>query len=258
LVFPYAAVGALFINHGSGQKTNVKVQWAKPGELRHDPSLFELRPDQWNANFLGPHLGIEYIALADIEEGEELFLDYGDSWDKAWKDHVKNWRPPEDATIAADWNKAFADPVRTKEEELTNPYPGSIDLRCHVDLLKNETEWTKEWSRYGGHPQDEYLEVYGLPCEILERSADNSTYNVAVGTDAFTFLPIPQSQFNADGKLIRYNVPRKAIFFLDAPHKSDLYLKNAFRFTVQLPDEMVPDLWRDKRHQPTQIVREEL
>jgi hypothetical protein len=246
LLFPYAAVGALFINHGSGRKTNVRVRWAKPGELRHNDSWFKVSPDRLSDRISEPQLGIEYIAIRDIEEGEELLLDYGDKWDKAWKEHVANWRPSELGSIASDWNQGSS-PVRTKDEELRNPYPSSINVRCHVDLLKEEEKWTGQWSRYGGHP-DEYFDVYGLPCEVLERSPDNSSYKVAIATDKFTFLPVPHSEFNSDCKFVRHKVPRKAIFFLDAPHKSDLYLENAFRFSVQLPDEMVPQAWRNKHY----------
>ena len=244
LFFPYAAIGALFINHGGGENANVRVRWAKPGVLRHNHSWFELNPDQISELVSEPQLGIEYVAIRDIEEGEELFLDYGDKWDKAWKDHIESWRPPLDGSTASDWNQAYRH-LRTKEEEMHNPYPSSIDVRCHVDLLKHEAEWTGQWSRYGGHP-DEYLDVYGLPCEILERSPDNSSYKVAIATDSFTFLPVPNSKFKSDGKLICHNVPRKAIFFLDAPHKSDLFLENPFRFSVQVPDEMLPQAWRNK------------
>jgi hypothetical protein len=227
LFLPYASAGALYINHGSEKKANVGVQWANPGKLRHDPSLFDLSPDQIMDKQNGPQLGIEYIALRDIEEGDELFLDYGDKWEEAWDEHVKNWRPVKDNTIASDWNAA-GEPIRTKEEEILNPYPASINLRCHSDLLsQDESKWTEmEWSRH------ESGKIYGHSCEVLERSPDNSTYLVSFETES------------------RENVPRKALYFLDSPHKSDLFLENAFRYTIQLPDEMVPEAWRNKNGNP--------
>jgi hypothetical protein len=261
LFAPYAAFGALFINHGSGQKANVGVQWAKPGTLRHDPSLFELSPHQVVEKIkLGPQLGIEYIALNDIEKGEELFLDYGKKWEDAWDTHVKNWRPVKGATIASDWNRAFVEPVRTKDEELRNPYPASIVVRCHTGLLfEEESTWTQwELIRYGNYGV-ECLDVYGLPCEILERSPNNSTYKVSINTDKLMMLDVPESLYNSDGEIVLDNVPREAIFFLDAPHQSDLFLENAFRFTIQLPDEMVPEAWKThRRNPPTEEGRDEL
>jgi len=34
-------------------------------------------------------LSFEYVALRDIEEGEEIFMDYGEEWEDAWEQHVK-------------------------------------------------------------------------------------------------------------------------------------------------------------------------
>ena len=31
------------------------------------------------------------MPLEDIEEGDEIFIDYGDLWQEAWDDHVKDW-----------------------------------------------------------------------------------------------------------------------------------------------------------------------
>ena len=42
-------------------------------------------------------LSFEYVALKDILEGEEIFMDYGDEWQQAWDDHVATYKPPVDA-----------------------------------------------------------------------------------------------------------------------------------------------------------------
>jgi hypothetical protein len=233
LFLPYGASGALYINHGSGKEANVGVRWSSPGKLRHNPSLFDQSADEIMDSYKGPQLGIEYVALIDIEEGHELFLDYGEKWEEAWDNHVKRWRPVKDNTIASDWNGMVNEPIRTKEEEVHNPYPASIIVRCHTDLLsKNSSTWAElEWSRHV------FPSLYGHPCEVLERSTDNSTYKVSLTTN--------------DGEKILDKVPRESIFFLDAPHKSDLFLENAFRFTIQLPDEMVPESWRNWKRMST-------
>jgi hypothetical protein len=41
-------------------------------------------------------------------------------------------------------------------------------------------------------------------------------------------------------------VQRKAIRFYDHMYTSDMFLRNAFRHEIQLPDEMVPAAWRDR------------
>jgi hypothetical protein len=36
---------------------------------------------------------MELVALRDIESGEELFLDYGDDWERSWQHHLETWQP---------------------------------------------------------------------------------------------------------------------------------------------------------------------
>ena len=43
------------------------------------------------------------------------------------------------------------------------------------------------------------------------------------------------------------NVPRKAIMFFDEQYMSDNFLRRAFRHEMHLPDDMVPNAWRDMR-----------
>jgi SET domain-containing protein len=38
-------------------------------------------------------LAMTFVATQDIQPGEEIFLDYGDSWEKAWNEHVEKWTP---------------------------------------------------------------------------------------------------------------------------------------------------------------------
>ena len=247
LLFPYGAVGANYINHNASM-TNIKIQWAEHGKLRHDEAFFKVSPD--DMAHAAPNLGIEYVALRDIAEGEELFLDYGATWDLAWQRHVEQWTPPppEVSTIASDWNERAEEPIRTRLEQARNPYPNTIELRCHSTLLDprwKEVDSPEIWRRYPNKTGvDEYHYVYGAPCTVLDRSADNSTYKVAIFVDTLTWADLPE-EAGEDGLRLE-GVPREAFFFLDATYKSDLYLEGAFRHHIRIPDEMMPDAWRNK------------
>ena len=37
---------------------------------------------------------MEFVAIEAIEEGEEVFIDYGEEWHDAWKRHMERWEPP--------------------------------------------------------------------------------------------------------------------------------------------------------------------
>lgn len=244
LLFPYGSIGVQYINHNPAH-ANVQLRWAENRKLRHNSTLLELTPDEIEEFVETPSLGIEYIATKDIMEGEELFIDYGGTWDAAWKRHAENWTPPEDDTIAADWNDNIDEPIRTQEEQLGNPYPKTIELRCHVSLL--DPGWKlndHDWKRYITGAE-EYMDVYGVPCDCLDRSADNATYTVEIDSDHLTFKHVPDEvEYGIMGT--RRGVPREAMFFLDATYESDLYLESAFRHHIRIPDHMMPTAWRNR------------
>ena len=40
-------------------------------------------------------LSLEVVATRDIAQDEEIYIDYGASWEKAWETHVASWIPPQ-------------------------------------------------------------------------------------------------------------------------------------------------------------------
>lgn len=258
LLFPYGS-GVHYLNHPSrGFEANVRIEWAPDGKVTHDSNWLNQPPEAFEDEF-NVHLGIDYIALRDIREGEELFLDYGKAWESAWEEHVRTWTPNSLTTIAADWNtRREAEPIRTVDEELENPYPLNIEIRCHVDLI--EPDWadhqkdseTPNWAQYV-RGEEEYETVYGLPCDVLRRYETNATssietYDVALQVDHLSYRT-PRGyveQLGDHQRFLRVGVPREAIFFLDAPYQSDLYLEGAFRYPIQIPEHMFPDAWKNR------------
>jgi hypothetical protein len=77
---PYGAM-VNYINHQStNDGANVRVQWPTGEMVAHKPDwltkdIYFLRD---TIDKIG--LSFEYIALRDIKEGEEVFMDYGDEW----------------------------------------------------------------------------------------------------------------------------------------------------------------------------------
>ena len=92
LLLPIAP-GVTFINHASGvsddeenlPKPNVFIRWSSQindtQKIRNTLPLLEL----YELKTLT--LAIEYVALRDISEGEEIFIDYGPEWQTAWNRH---------------------------------------------------------------------------------------------------------------------------------------------------------------------------
>ena len=231
---PYGS-GVGYMNHNQ-TLANVMIRWAADGMVGHNSSILGITTDELVGSYEYPCLAFEYIALRDIEQGEELFLDYGDAWETAWQEHTTNWAPELDwlhygsATLWNSGGKA-AEPLRTTDEQKQDPYPNNISLRCNSQLTSNAT-----------FPEDIPLLVfhwetpeYGLDCTIIARQIsgddDYFTYDALIATD--------------DEEVLVQQIPRDGFRFFNLPYSTDMHLKKAFRHDIGIPDSIFPNLWKD-------------
>ena len=174
-------------------------------------------------------------------------MDYGDLWEAAWTEHVKNHEPVEDtranpyhhgSQYASAWelNSILQDmPLRTVDELMFDPYPPNVETRCHADLVK-QTDDSYVWGGIGS---------YGYWCEVVERYMEDGMLWYKVRID-FTKNEAEDLEDSADGEWIfQDQVPREAIRFYNLPGTSDIHLPKAFRQPIGLPDDMLPDQWRN-------------
>jgi SET domain len=159
---------------------NVAMRWARNFPIAHNHDLlYNLSLEQLEQpEYSKPLFSIDFVALRDMEPGEELFLNYGVDWQEAWDAHVQEW----DASIetklqeyrhyhpAAYWNQFFGDGdvdsvLRTTDEQQVDPYPSNIDLRCHFHLAKGTSQTNYTWRS----------NEMGFPCQILDRFVENNT-----------------------------------------------------------------------------------
>ena len=96
--------------HDEKVRPNARLQWhktdvypdnigGKPLSRRqqfHHSELLEMDSNTVSLKF-GMGLMVDLVALRDINEDEEILIDYGKAWDDAWKEHKKLW----DTTIKA-------------------------------------------------------------------------------------------------------------------------------------------------------------
>ena len=240
--FPAGAV-ASFINHSP--TPNAKLVWSDhPNNHKHwfgmDP---EILIEEGNR-----HLGLlmEIVAIKDIEEGEEVFIDYGLEWAEAWETHVKEWEDLiKNGELESPWPTTALDLNQIHKSspfEITDgaEYPENVMLKCFLMVKKPEDEppineqgqqiryWTESES-------DITLMSENLfDCTIVDRniSAEGWLYTIAWEGDTETTLV--------------KNTPHKAIVFLDAPGKSDQFVPQAFRHYIGIPDDVFPQgPWRN-------------
>ena len=226
---PYGA-GVNYINHNKTM-ANVKVQWAEDGKTSHNATWLEMDPQSMNDNYK-PSLALDYVATKDIKEGEELFLDYGDVWETAWRAHLEQWEQSGVGRVWESYKSAFEynrehgnDPLRTEEEQQVEPYPDNLQIRCHADLLY-ESESASDYEEMIWEGED-----WGYSCHVLEWDDTSDTYTVAIAFEDNNY------------SLRRSGVPRVAIAFADTSYSTDMHLPGAFRHPLVLPDELLPRAW---------------
>jgi hypothetical protein len=216
LLCPYGLLTAL-INH-SAENPNAKIQWSKT--MRH-PEWRDQLIDSWGDEY---HTGlqIDFVALRDIKENEEILIDYGEAWDRAWQEHVRNFVPRENYAPAYELN-AMEDLVyRTIEDR---PYElDDVQLRCRSWYLQNFFKISRN----------------GSGCRILKR----------LGEDRYLVQLVNYENDDVEAtttfktKGVLWAVPSDAFYLVDMPYERDHLQFNAFRHAMMIPDEMFPESWK--------------
>ena len=239
LLCPYGA-GISYINHNQSQ-ANVRVEWADPAHLMvHNRTAVEVGTLDDLSVSPRPQLGFQYVATRDIIAGEELFLDYGDAWERAWNEHAAQYprrvaarrhrstrRRTTGTTNLARWpcgrptNKSWI-PTRTICRF------GATVPCCKRPIAKPST--------FGG-PSITAFRV--LSSIVLSRSGGKARdlYTVKCEWD--------EDEDNVVTWFTRTDVPRSALRFFDMPYTTDLQQPTAFRHEIGIPDEIFPDRWRN-------------
>ena len=237
LLSPYGPVFNL-INHNQ-TLANVRLQWADPARSNHHPEHLERNPEEFY-DIKSSQIALELVALRDIAEDEEIFLDYGNAWEDAWKEHVKKWKPVEGAEsyVSAEILNRQNGQLLTEFEQMKLPYPGNIGLK--FDRTFQGVTWRKHFRN--GTLKQFKIDKDGswTDCEILRYKTDEN------GNLLYTIVVTDEGDDEMKPKLVK-DVPRDAFVFVDRPYTSDMMLPNAFRHEIGIPDDIFPEAWRNKK-----------
>jgi hypothetical protein len=227
LLSPYGTFTSL-INHSS-KNPNARIEWAE--NMRHADWCQDSIDVFENESHSG--LMFDFIALRDIQEGEEVLIDYGKEWDDAWNEHVRKWTPPEGS----------------------EQYMPAYELNNDVDLTIPTIHETQFSDNILAYIYDEYREMSGVssgehqfyPCRVLDR------YPVDGETVYMVELFLIQDDEDMGMTLVDYEnvvlfaVPRDAFTFSDTPYSRDHSLVSSFRHEMMVPDDMFPEAWMNKK-----------
>ena len=241
LLFLPIAPAVHAINHNTGEKVNTKMQWSTLPF--HKSDWMNKTAAKVLATF-SSGLIMDFVAIRDIEEGEEIFIDYGPEFDAAWKNHVENWEPSKDAdTYQSSWHFSSANIVaRTKDEE---PYPENILIHCAMprnwyqtaDSVATPVGDAKLWVMKNNDNAFGLFED-AVPCEILDRVSEEGE-------------PVQSARYTVRvedpeiGKYLITGVPHTLLYFVDKRYTIDDFLAGAFRHEIHVPNEVFPESWLD-------------
>lgn len=223
LLCPYGVVVSL-VNH-SPTAANTKIVWSN--SMRHS-EWFE-KPPKTMEEALHTGLSFDFVALRNIELGEEILIDYGPEWQAAWDDHVRSWKPPVGAR-------------KYIESYLLNDV--YVDLRLPTIAEGGFPDHLIVWI-HGGYME---LAGYGpapefVRAQILDRHVGKyGEYRYRV--QSF------EAEDNLDAKTtirlgpMMWSLPRDAFYFKDSPYSRDHEMPWSFRHYIGIPDEIFPDVWK--------------
>jgi len=251
LLTPYGAM-VNYINH-SREHANVKLQFPATELIAHKPEWLLKSPSDYLTHVhekIG--LSFDYIALRDISEEEEVFLDYGDEWIAAWETHLRNWKPitEKDYVHRTEWTEPH---LRTLTEE---KYPDNLITLCTVSyqrqeegvnlwipLLRttNERKYCDVIERYT-QPGEESSYLYTVRIHMNNHDDSNDDDDETNNDDDET-----NDDDQEESILIVRDVPSPTgVELVDKLHSADFHLPQAFRHYIQIPDDILPDAWKNK------------
>jgi hypothetical protein len=258
LLCPYGMLTGL-INHNSHDKVNAKIVWnndfsshkewkdqplekwiyedvtglafdfvATKGELQFlEKRCYSLLRTLWHSR------SFRRFALSDIEPGEEVYIDYGDEWQAAWEAHIQRWKPPlraESYRPAAELNQDEHHIVRTVDEALYQ----DVRVMCH------------HWYRYlQGHrvanAEDSFTQADYCRPTSRRITVNGETLYTA---ELYNFVSDVDECYEVFFGVL-FDLPRQVFLFVDLPYTSDMHQPWAFRQAMMIPDEIMPDAWRN-------------
>jgi SET domain len=250
LLCPYGPHGAYF-NHNQSL-ANVKLVWSDPARSNHQPKFLDLPIEALSEGSKSAKLSMDVVATRDIAEGEELFLDYGDVWEAAWKRHVESWTPPEGSgsyAYAVARNRDYESPLPTLKELEAGGLDRDpdVDLMCSA-LFFDSVDWKKHYpdglSDYVAN-ESPFGESNTYKCDITSRRKDEHGNYLYSGVAWTWDADNDPNAIDVEEYATVGDVPRQAFAYFQRPYTSDTFLPKAFRHHIGFPDELLPQVWRN-------------
>jgi hypothetical protein len=224
------------INHNQ-TLANVKLVWAEPSKSSHNLEWLNMTVNDLHRTYRAG-LAMDVVAIRDLQTDEEIFLDYGDEWEKAWQHHVDTWEPVAGAEHYKPAEQLNKDPdsIKTELELISEPYPDSVKLYFSTGFAGARDVWLTHWEN-GTLDQFMLKHKEFVNVKVLHRESDR------YGKTWYT-VSIPRKR-NKPKKVSQ--VPVEAFRFFDRAYTTDMFQRNSFRHDIRVPDHLFPEPWKNLR-----------
>ena len=250
MLCPYSPMTGL-VNHNQ-TLANVKLVWSDAKRGNHEPELLEKTVEEFSKDRTAK-LAMDLVAIRDIQEGEEIFLDAGDAFETAWNSYARNWKPVEGASnyiSAYQLNQEVKNGTfRTEFEQTKNPYPGNVNIECDSEIWTGIDQTLYQTTGEINVTKPDRFEYWN--CDILRRREVNGTirYTVIVSRPPETKKKNKKKEDKDEKPLEKFvkltDIPQMAIRFTDRPYTTDMFLPTAFRHPYQIPEHLFPEKWKN-------------
>jgi hypothetical protein len=231
--------GVNYINHHS--KSNAAMRWSE-SPLNGQRTFLNISDtelmDEDNITMI-----LEFVALRDIQAGEEIFLHYGEEWVEALKEfEEEGWEVPPFSSkyaSAAEYQRQHPDkPIQTMAEQRQKKYPRNIATTCLFrETVKSFPQETVTWTS----ANEDCLR----PCRILDRTIndkDGASYYTAEVLPILNEVGDQNCQLAKTHKIVN-QIPAKAVLLTDRPYTTDEHIPGTFRHSIRVSSGLYPDPW---------------
>ncbi|KAL3938152.1 MAG: hypothetical protein SGBAC_006882 [Bacillariaceae sp.] len=246
LLFPLGSLATL-INHQSGKSSNTYVTWSRRADKLPNQHQYHDYTVEQMAEVNKIVLTMKVVATRDVEEGEEIFLDYGPQWEAAFNVYQARWQREKEGKSHPLKAQDLRDEYRTKPFAAARikrpPYPTGLVTACFLDVKEvpdgkpmfdegmrvDIVQWSSPTT------QRDYSGRNLFVVDILDRAADPDQF--------FNYTVL--AKFAEDRIEEVVNVPHEACTFVDLPYQGDISLPGAFRHPIGIIDGHFPLKWRN-------------
>jgi len=245
------------INHNNDKsKVNAIYEWT-PTKEKGKPNyrmrpIEDLEPKSASLSEYNSKLSFDFVATRDINEGEEIFIDYGKEWVDAWNNHIERWEKEgttESHISASVMNTNKAEIKLSSETDGKHvhysylcelePFARDEDPNFEADTPEEDYHANPSLNRdnWDNHTSMMYLKnqfIWWWPCVVESKNQRNDLFTVRV------LQRSAEDHNNRPTIRLLKNFPRDSIKFIDKPYHSDQHLSNAFRHYIPISDEIFP------------------